>query len=145
MVANQCQLADRQLNHERFQSAPPKGCATAHLNRWKDAHEINRLVVGARFKVNKLGAAHCPALAGKTGTVAEISHSNTGVGVLFDGIERPTYLHRDFITPSPAMAELIRLALETPVCDRGLHYPPPTLEPFHFKRAVHCRRAFGAA
>ena len=60
-------------------------------------HEINRLV-GTRFKISKLGAARCPALAGQTGSVVEVSHRNTGVTVLFDGAHRPTCLHRDFIT-----------------------------------------------
>jgi len=60
---------------------------------------INRLVVGTRFMVNRLGAIRCPDLAGKTGTVAELSNSNTGVAVLFDGTKKPTYLHIDYITP----------------------------------------------
>ncbi|MBR1272906.1 hypothetical protein JQ629_36105 [Bradyrhizobium sp. AUGA SZCCT0222] len=62
------------------------------------AQQINRLVVGTRFKVNQLGSARCPALAGKTGTVTGMSYRNTGVAVLFDGTKRPTYLHRDFIS-----------------------------------------------
>ena len=65
------------------------------------AHQINGLVVGTRFKVNQLGSVRCPALAGKTGTVTGISYRNTGVAVLFDGTKRPTYLHRDFISPIP--------------------------------------------
>jgi hypothetical protein len=60
-----------------------------------------RPVVGTRFKMSELGAARCPSLAGKTGIVVEVSHRTTGVAVLFDGAKRPTYLYRDFITPSP--------------------------------------------
>lgn len=62
-------------------------------------HEIDELVIGTRFEVNELGAAQCPTLAGKTGTVTGISRRNTGVAVLFDGTTRPTFLHRDYITP----------------------------------------------
>jgi hypothetical protein len=62
-------------------------------------YETKRLVVGTRFKMSELGAARCPELAGQTGIVIEVSHSNTGVTVLFNGANRPTALHRDFITP----------------------------------------------
>ena len=62
-------------------------------------YETKRLVVGTRFKMSELGAARCPELAGQTGIVIEVSRSNTGVTVLFNGAKRPTALHRDFITP----------------------------------------------
>ena len=58
-----------------------------------------RLVAGTRFKMSDLGAARCPELAGQTGIVVEVSASNTGVTVLFDGASRPTALHKDFINP----------------------------------------------
>ncbi|MBR1270272.1 hypothetical protein JQ629_22615 [Bradyrhizobium sp. AUGA SZCCT0222] len=64
-----------------------------------DTQEFSRLVVGARFKMSELGATRCRSLAGKTGIVVEVFRSNTGVTVLFDGANRPTCLHRDFITP----------------------------------------------
>lgn len=64
-----------------------------------DVQELNRLVVGTCFKMSELGATRCRSLAGKTGIVVEISNRNTGVTVLFDGGNRPTCLHRDFITP----------------------------------------------
>jgi hypothetical protein len=60
--------------------------------------EIDGIAVGTRFKISKLGAVRCPDLAGKTGTVVELSRHNTGVTVLFDGDRRPTCLHRDYIT-----------------------------------------------
>lgn len=60
--------------------------------------EIDRLVVGTRFKMSKLGDAQCPELANLTGIVVEVSQSNSGITVLFDGAKRPTCLHRDFIT-----------------------------------------------
>ena len=63
------------------------------------ALQFNNLVVGARFKMSEIGAARCRALAGKTGIVVEVSLRNTGVFVLFDGANRSTCLHRDFITP----------------------------------------------
>ena len=60
--------------------------------------ETDRIAVGSRFKINKLGAVRCPNLAGKIGTVVGLSHHNTGITVLFDGGKRPTCLHRDYIS-----------------------------------------------
>ena len=65
-----------------------------------DVPAFNKLVVGARFKMSELGVTRLRSLAGKTGVVVEVSHRNTGVTVLFDGAERPSCLHRDFITPT---------------------------------------------
>lgn len=62
--------------------------------------QITRLIVGTRFKMSELGTARFPVFAGRTGIVVEVSDSNTGVTVLFDGANRPTCLHRDFITPT---------------------------------------------
>lgn len=61
--------------------------------------EIDRIVVGTRFKTSKLGAARCPELANLNGIVVEVSHTNTGITVLFDGAKRPTCLHRQFVSP----------------------------------------------
>jgi hypothetical protein len=61
--------------------------------------ETDRIAAGTRFKMSKLGAVRCPNLAGKTGTVVELSRYNTGITVLFDGGSRPTCLHRDYIKP----------------------------------------------
>ena len=60
--------------------------------------ETDRIAVGSRFKISKLGAVGCPNLAGKIGTVVGLSHRNTGINVLFDGDKRPTCLHRDYIS-----------------------------------------------
>ena len=64
-----------------------------------EGQEFHGLVVGVRFKISELGATRLRSLAGKTGIVVEVFRSNTGVTVLFDGANRPTCLHRDFITP----------------------------------------------
>ncbi len=56
------------------------------------------MVVGRRFKMSALGADRCPELAERTGIVVHVSHSTTGVTVLFDGAKRPTVLHKDFIS-----------------------------------------------
>lgn len=58
------------------------------------------IAVGTRFTINGLGAARCPSLAGKKGTVLGVSRSTTGLTVLFDGDRRPTCLHRDYISPA---------------------------------------------
>jgi hypothetical protein len=64
----------------------------------------DNIAVGARFKVNKLGAARCPSLAGKVGVVVERSRT-TALTVMFDGDRRPTCLHRDYVSPIPSNAE----------------------------------------
>jgi hypothetical protein len=61
--------------------------------------ETDRIAVGIRFKMSKLGAARCPDLAAKMGIVVGVSRRTTGITVLFDGDRRPTYLHRDYISP----------------------------------------------
>ena len=61
---------------------------------------IDWMVVGAPFKLSKLGTTRCPDLAGKVGLVVAVSARTTGVTVLFDGAQRPTVLHRDYISPS---------------------------------------------
>lgn len=58
------------------------------------------IAVGTRFTINGLGAARCPNLAGKKGTVLGVSPSTTGLTVLFDGDRRPTCLHRGYISPA---------------------------------------------
>lgn len=60
---------------------------------------VDRIVVGTRFKMNKFGAARCPELANRSGVVIDVSPRTTGLTVLFDGARRPTCLHRDFISP----------------------------------------------
>ena len=83
-------------------SAGSHYCALAKFIfcRFEMVREIDKFIVGTRFKMSKLGVARCPELANLTGVVVEVSHSNTGVTVLFDGTKRPTCLHRDFITSS---------------------------------------------
>jgi hypothetical protein len=60
--------------------------------------ETNRVAVGTRFKINKLGAVRCPNLANKIGIVVGLSRRNTGITVLFDGDRRPTCLHMGYIS-----------------------------------------------
>lgn len=61
--------------------------------------KTDRIAVGIRFKFSKLGTTRCPELAGKVGVVVAVSPRTTGVTVLFDGAQRPTVLHRDYISP----------------------------------------------
>ena len=61
--------------------------------------QADRIFVGARFKMSKLGVARCPELADRAGIVIEVSLRTTGITVLFDGAKRPTCLHRDFVFP----------------------------------------------
>lgn len=63
-------------------------------------NRTDRIAVGTRFTINGLGAARCPSLAGKRGTVLGVSRSNTGLTVLIDGDRRLTCLHRDYISPA---------------------------------------------
>jgi len=60
--------------------------------------ETNRIAIGTRFKINKLGAVRCPNLADKIGIVVGLSRHNTGITVLFDGDRRPTCLHIGYIS-----------------------------------------------
>ncbi|MDA9509494.1 hypothetical protein XI09_33640 [Bradyrhizobium sp. CCBAU 11386] len=62
---------------------------------------VDRIVVGMRFKMSELGAVRCPELADRSGIVIDVSRRTTGITVLFDGAGRPTCLHRDFISPIP--------------------------------------------
>ncbi|MGY3238613.1 MULTISPECIES: hypothetical protein [unclassified Bradyrhizobium] len=57
------------------------------------------IAVGIRFKISKLGEIRCPEVAGKVGVVVDVSPRSTGITVLFDGAQRPTVLHRDYISP----------------------------------------------
>lgn len=77
--------------------------ASFHKAFWRSQimYRTFGIAVGTRFKINGLGAARCPSLAGKTGTVHGVSRSTTGLTVLFDGDRRPTCLHRDYISPVP--------------------------------------------
>lgn len=59
--------------------------------------KTDRIAVGIRFKISKLGTIRCPDLAGKVGVVVDVSPRITGITVLFDGAKRPTVLHRDYI------------------------------------------------
>ena len=61
--------------------------------------KADRIVVGTRFKMSKLGAVRCPDLADRAGIVIGVSARTTGITVLFDGAQRPTCLHKDFISP----------------------------------------------
>lgn len=59
--------------------------------------ETDRIAVGIRFEMSKLGAVRCPSLADKLGIVVGLNRHNTGITVLFDGNRRPACLHRDYI------------------------------------------------
>lgn len=61
--------------------------------------KTDRIAVGIRFKISKLGKIRCPELAGKVGVVVHVSPRTTGITVLFDGARRSTVLHRDYISP----------------------------------------------
>jgi len=61
--------------------------------------KVDGIVVGTRFMMSEVGAARCPELADRSGTVIDVSRRTTGITVLFDGARRPTCLHRDFISP----------------------------------------------
>jgi hypothetical protein len=61
--------------------------------------KTDRIVVGTRFKMSELGVVRCPELADRTGIVVDVSRRTTGITVLFDGAQRPTCLHIDFISP----------------------------------------------
>ena len=82
--------------------------------RTMDLKVVN-IAIGARFKINELGAVRCPDLAGKVGTVVALGNRNTGITVLFDGVRSPTCLHRDYISassrsqesPNPATTKLV--------------------------------------
>ena len=60
--------------------------------------EADKIALGTRFKISRLGAVRCPSLADKFGIVVGLSRHNTGVTVLFDGDRRPTCLHRGYIS-----------------------------------------------
>jgi hypothetical protein len=60
--------------------------------------DANRIAVGTRFKISKLGAVRCPNLAEKIGIVVGLSRRTTGITVLFDGDRRPTCLHMGYIS-----------------------------------------------
>ncbi|MET3907615.1 hypothetical protein ABID59_001956 [Bradyrhizobium sp. S3.3.6] len=60
---------------------------------------VDRIAVGTRFRMSEVGAARCPELANRSGIVIEESPRTTGITVLFDGAQRPTCLHREFISP----------------------------------------------
>ena len=60
--------------------------------------ETNRIAVGTRFKISKVGAVRCPNLADKIGIVVGLSRRTTGITVLFDGDRRPTCLHMGYIS-----------------------------------------------
>ena len=62
-----------------------------------NAQQNNMFVVGARFKMSKLGRQRLPYFANKTGTVFEVSLRTIGIIILFDGVKRSTVLHRDYI------------------------------------------------
>lgn len=67
--------------------------------------KADQIAAGARFEINKFGAARCPSLAEKSGVVIRCSPSNSGVTVLFDGTKTPTCLHRDYISPASRSAK----------------------------------------
>src|SRR4051812_9135382 len=45
----------------------------------------NKLKPGARFRMSPLGAARCPNLAGRTGTVVQVFRTKSAFRVLVDG------------------------------------------------------------
>lgn len=67
--------------------------------------EANRIAVGTRFRISKLGAVRCPKLADKIGIVVGLSRRTTGITVLFDGDRRPTCLHMGYISSTSEQDE----------------------------------------
>lgn len=53
--------------------------------------------IGSRFRISALGAARCPRLANKLGTIVGKSNYPSSVSVLFDGNKSTSKLHRDYI------------------------------------------------
>ncbi|MBR1302155.1 hypothetical protein [Bradyrhizobium sp. AUGA SZCCT0042] len=57
---------------------------------------------GDRFRLSALGAARCPGLASKVGTVINRRPDSSIVTVRFDGNRNSTSLHREYIEPTEA-------------------------------------------
>ena len=55
--------------------------------------------IGDRVKMSALGAARCPRLALKTGTIVGLSQYNGSVTVRFDGNRSTTSIHRTYLQP----------------------------------------------
>jgi hypothetical protein len=53
--------------------------------------------IGTRIRMSPLGAARCPRLAGKEGTIIGRGCYRSIVRVIFDGSKSPISLHRDYI------------------------------------------------
>jgi hypothetical protein len=70
--------------------------------------KLDRIGIGARFKMSNLGTARCRELADQTGVVVAVSRRTTGITVLFDGARRPTVLHKDYISPTSGWHAITR-------------------------------------
>ena len=55
------------------------------------------LSVGTRVKMSELGAARCPGLAGRTGTIVGPTRYYSSLTVQLDGNKTPTSLHQDYL------------------------------------------------
>jgi hypothetical protein len=55
------------------------------------------IAVGARFRLSPLGAARCPRLAKKEGSIVGYSRVNSSIRVRFDGSKTSISLHRDYV------------------------------------------------
>jgi hypothetical protein len=93
--------------------------------RFEMVREIDKFIVGTRFKMSKLALLDAPSSLILPASLVEVSHSNTGVTVLFDGAKRPTactgIYHPDFAVTYrlPARASV--------VAPGGFHRPPSLL------------------
>jgi hypothetical protein len=62
-----------------------------------DAEAIFR--VGQRIRMSPLGAARCPRLARKTGTIFGFTNYKNSVSVVFEGNKSSTSIHVGYIKP----------------------------------------------
>jgi hypothetical protein len=76
-----------------------------YSNRDVDRSTTPPVVIGARFRMSVLGAAHNPRLAKKEGTIVGTSRLYSSVRVLFDGRKSLVSLHRDYIKQILSEAE----------------------------------------
>jgi hypothetical protein len=59
----------------------------------------NAFGIGDRVKMSALGAARCPKLALKSGTIVGLTQYNSSVSVRFDGDRSTTSIHRTYLQP----------------------------------------------
>ena len=57
----------------------------------------NNLMIGDRVRISALGAARCPRLANKTGTIVGGSIYTSSISVRLDGNKSSSAFHRDYL------------------------------------------------